>query len=162
MPESALIESEKITEDNSSSGELVELLAGGQIFAAQEKMLAMPQAVCPVAHYFGPGIYVREVQMKAGTLAIGHFQRFEHLNIVLQGAVAMFTDNGVEVVRAPFIFTGKPGKKAGYVIEDLVWQTIYATQETDIERLEDTLVDKSVSHSLPQSAVEALTQIIER
>lgn len=162
MPETALIESDKTTEDNSSSGELVAMLAKGDIFAAQERMLKMPQAECPVAHYFGPGIYVREVQAKAGTLAIGHHQRFEQLNILLKGTVAMFTEEGVQVISAPFIFTGKPGKKAGYIIEDMVWQTVYATQETDIQKLEEMLIDKNVTHSLPPESIAAINQFTEK
>ena len=32
----------------------------------EKEMLEMPQADCPVAHHFGPGIYIREVTLPAG------------------------------------------------------------------------------------------------
>lgn len=112
--------------------------------ASMEKtLLQMPQVECKVAHYFGPGIYIREVTIPAGTLAVGHMQKFEHLNILLKGSVAMIMDGEVKVVNAPLIFTGKPGRKFGYALEETVWQNIYATEETDVEKLEEMFVEKS-------------------
>lgn len=112
----------------------------------EAEMLSMLQAECPVVHHFGPGIYIREVTLPAGTLAIGHAQRFEHLNIMLTGAVAMIGDDGqIKVLSAPLIFTGKPGRKVGYVLETCVWQNVYATEERDVDKLEATYLDKSAT-----------------
>lgn len=112
----------------------------------EDAMLDMPQVECPVAHYFGPGVYVREVTIPAGTLAMGHEQRYEHLNIMIKGAVMLVNDDGVlQVMRAPMIFTGKPGRKFGFALEDTVWQNIYATDETDIDKLESTYLNKSLT-----------------
>lgn len=107
-------------------------------------MLGMPQAEAQVVHRFGPGIYIREVIIPAGILAVGHRQRFEHMNVMLKGRVTVFNDNGTttELV-APMVFVGKPGRKIGYVHEEMVWQNIYATTETDIEKLEATYLEKS-------------------
>lgn len=119
--------------------DLTTVLAG-----AEATMLEMPQAECPVLHRFGPGIYIREVCMPAGVIAIGHRQRCEHTNILLKGAVAIVNDDQtVSVLRAPLFFVGKPGKKVGYVIEDVVWQNVYATDERDIETLEAMFLEKS-------------------
>jgi len=106
-------------------------------------MLDLPQADCPIAHHFGPGIYIRELTMPAGIIAIGHMQKKDHLNVILTGKVAMIEDDNIRIVEAPMIFTGKPGRKIGYVIETCVWQNVYATDETDIDKLEDMFIDKS-------------------
>ncbi|WP_208630870.1 SET domain-containing protein-lysine N-methyltransferase [Ralstonia insidiosa] len=107
-------------------------------------MLSAPQVECSVVHHFGPSLYVREVHMPAGALAIGHYQRFEHLNVFLKGRVLMLkADGSTEELVAPMMFVGKPGRKAGYVLEDVIWQNIYATDETDIEKLEAHFLDKS-------------------
>jgi hypothetical protein len=37
----------------------------------------------------------------------------------------------------------KPGRKIAYIIETVVFQNIYSTSETDIEKLENMLVDNS-------------------
>ncbi len=111
---------------------------------AESAMLRLPQVECPVVHHFGPGVYIREVTIPAGTLALGHAQRFEHLNVMLKGRIAVTGDDGAlrELV-APLIFVGKPGRKAGYVLEDVVWLNVYATDERDIDVLEATYLDKS-------------------
>lgn len=109
----------------------------------EKEMLEMPQADCPVAHHFGPGIYIREVTLPAGIFAVGHAQRYEHLNIMLTGKVAIVDGDQVRVLEAPLIFTGKPGRKVGYVLETCVWQNVYATNETDIDALEAHYLDKS-------------------
>lgn len=127
----------------------------------EREMLEMPQVDAPVVHRFGPGIYIREVTLRAGTIAIGHAQRFEHTNMMLTGAVAMLdTDTAaVRVLRAPLFFVGKPGRKIGYVLEDTVWQNIYATEERDVDRLEAMFLDKSsgwAEHDAQARALEAV------
>lgn len=123
-----------------------------EIEQMEAQMLQMPQVDCPVVHHFGPGIYMREVTLKAGTLAIGHAQRFEHLNIVLTGSVAIVDGHEVKTIKAPLIYVGKPGRKVGYVLEDTVWLNVYSTNETDIEKLEETFLDKSETFQLHQQA----------
>lgn len=110
----------------------------------ESHMLKMPQAECPVIHTFGPGVYIRELRMKAGTLAIGHYQKTEHLNAFISGEVLMINDDGSKtLLKAPMLFTSKPGRKIGHVLKDMVWLNIYATTETDIEKLEDMFFEKS-------------------
>lgn len=107
-------------------------------------MRTMEQAECPVSHIYAPGLYVRKLSMKAGTVAIGHFQKFYHLNIFLKGKVLMVKDDGIkEIMTAPQIFTGKPGRKVGMILEDVEWLNIYPTSEQDVDTLEDTIFDKS-------------------
>lgn len=116
------------------------------------ELLKIPQADCPVIHRFSPGLYIRELFMQAGTLAIGHHQNFEHFNVMLKGKVMMFNDDGTKTeVVAPLAFTGKPGRKVGYIMEDVVWQNIYPTNETSIDILENTYLTKSDSFKLNQS-----------
>lgn len=119
-----------------------------KVDAVEVEMKKLPQAECPVVHRFGPGIYIRELFMPAGTFAIGHYQRFEHINILLKGSVTMLNDDGTTTdMAAPFIYVSPPGKKVGYVHEDMVWQNIYATNETDVENLEELFLDKTISDS---------------
>ena len=111
---------------------------------AEKKMLKLPQVECPVFHYFGPSIYIREVHIPAGTFAVGHKQKTEHLNIMIKGSILVLNDdNEVKKLEAPLISTGKPGRKIGLALSDVIWQNIYATNETDIETLENTYLDKS-------------------
>jgi hypothetical protein len=106
-------------------------------------MMSQPQVECPVIHHFGPGIYIREVTIPSGAMTIGHKQKLDHLNIMLTGKAAMIEDGKVKEMAAPQIFNAGPGRKVGYIIEDCTWLNVYSTDETDIEKLEDMLFDKS-------------------
>jgi hypothetical protein len=125
-------------------GEAMRSLTAQGIEHAEGTMLTQEQAYCPVLHHFGPGIYIREVSMGAGLFAIGHRQTQEHVNIMLKGRVLMLNEDGsTSELVAPLMFTGKPGRKIGYILEDVVWQNIYATEERDVEVLESMFLDKS-------------------
>jgi hypothetical protein len=50
--------------------------------------------------------------------------------------------NRTELV-APMTFMAKSGRKIAYIIETVVFQNIYSTSETDIQKLEDMIVDNS-------------------
>lgn len=108
-------------------------------------MLKVPQADCPVAHYFGPGVYLRQVTFPAGIFAIGHKQRFEQLNIFVQGRIAMFQQDGsIKEIAAPMIFNGPPGQKMGIILETVTWLNAYPNPDDcrDIDILEDRFLDK--------------------
>lgn len=123
-----------------------QIAKSSEVESLEAFMLDLPQAECPVIHHFGPGTYIREVNLPAGILAIGHAQRFEQLNIMLTGKVAILDTNGeVKELVAPLIFVGPPGRKVGYVIEPTVWLNVYATEERDIDKLEEMFLDKSDS-----------------
>lgn len=109
-------------------------------------MLEHDQMDCPVIHRFGPGVYIREITMPAGAFVVGAHHKEEHLNVMLKGRVTVLNENGTttELV-APMVFLGKPGKKVGYVHEEVVWQNIYATDETDVEALEARYVIKGTA-----------------
>lgn len=117
-----------------------------KIEALESHMLNLPQAECPVVHHFGPGVYIREVTLPAGTFAVGHAQRHEHLNIMLTGKVAILADDGTtKILQAPMIFTGRPGRKVGLILETCIWQNVYPNPNNlrDVDELENTWLDKS-------------------
>lgn len=105
-----------------------------------------PQTDCPVVHRFGPGIYIREAYYPKGALIVGHEHLHEHTNILLKGVIEVVdSDGNPQVLIAPHIFVAKPGRKVGLILEDVIWQNIYATTETDIEVLENTLFKQADS-----------------
>jgi len=115
-----------------------------KIALVEKEMLKHDQVDCPVIHRFGPGVYIREVSIPAGSTAIGHTQNFEHLNIFLKGRVSILEDNGeVKELTAPMIFVGQPGRKIGFIHEDVTWLNVYSTDITDIEKLESIYLTKS-------------------
>lgn len=106
-------------------------------------MLAEEQVHCPVQHHFGPGVYIREAFLPAGTYIMGHAHKHEHLNVMVKGKMAVIVNGEALIVEGPHVFTGQPGRKFAYIIEDTIFQNVYATEETDIDVIEDMFVDKS-------------------
>lgn len=132
-----------------------EVMNPAELEQLESHMLNLPQVECPVVHHFGPGIYIREVTLPAGTFAVGHAQRHEHLNIMLSGAVAVLGDDGeVNVLHAPLIFTGQPGRKVGVILETCIWQNVYPNpdDERNVDVLEAKWLDKSGTWQAHESA----------
>lgn len=114
-----------------------------------EKMLAMPQAEASVIHRFSPGLYIREVSLKAGSFIIGYIHKHDHFNIMLKGHLIMINEDGsITDFIAPQSYTAKPGRKVVYIVEDTVWQNIYPTDETDIDKIEEMFLDKGADAPL--------------
>jgi hypothetical protein len=115
-------------------------------------MLTQPQAPCNVRHRFALGLYIREVTILADTYAIGHHQKREHMNVMLTGSVTIIREDGShEYLVAPQSFVAPPGRKVGYIHEDMVWLNIYATEETDIDTLEAMFLEKSPTYQAQDS-----------
>lgn len=148
------IENSEITEPDSRS-KILDLIKCFDVKNLELEMLKADQVECGVVHRFSPGIYVREVSIPAGTFAIGHYQKKEHLNVFLKGKVIMFNEDGskTELV-APMIFTGQPGRKAGYIVEDVVWLNVYPTEETDVNTIESIYLDKSKGFNEAKKLIE--------
>jgi hypothetical protein len=103
-----------------------------------------PQIKCEEKHHFGPNIYIKEVTMPAGSLIIGKHHRMEHMCNMMSGRmIVVDSDGNRSELIAPMTFMAKPGRKVAYIIETVVFQNIYSTSETDIEKLENMLVDNS-------------------
>lgn len=107
-------------------------------------LLDVEQEDCPVYHHFHPGIYMREVHIKKGTFAIGHYQKTRHTTFFFKGKAKFILEDGsVELWEAPMMYVADPGRKIAYALEDMVWFNVYPTDERDIETLEATYLDKS-------------------
>ena len=116
------------------------------------KMLALPQVDCELFHKFQPGYYIREVHLPKGAIVVGHHQNCEHLNVFISGKVLMVNlDGSTSILEAPMTFVGKPGRKIGAILEDVVWQNVYPTCQTDIDLLEAQFLTKS-AYSLEHAA----------
>lgn len=131
----------------SAEGEQVqinhEIAVATSLDQIEAMMLAAPQIDCPVQHHFGPGLYMREAFLPAGTYIMGHAHKHESMNIMLKGKMAVIVDGEAKVIEGPCIFTAQPGRKLAYIIEDTVFLNAYATNETDVDALEEMVVEKS-------------------
>lgn len=127
--------------------------------AVEAMMLEQEQLKCPVQHYFGPGIYIREVFLPAGTYVMGHAHKKPTMNILLKGKMAVMVNGEARVIEGPYIFNSEPGRKLAYVMEDCVFQNLHATDETDLDKIEEIFIDKSDAWKNKQVEIENLKAI---
>lgn len=115
-----------------------------QMAVIVEHCKALAQVECPVTHRFAPGVYLREIFMPADTVVIGKVHKTRHFNILIQGACLIVHSDGTrEELRAPCTFVSDCNvQKVLYILEDMIWQTVHVTDETDLSKLEPLLINK--------------------
>lgn len=112
---------------------------------ALDKLIeALPQADLPLDHFFSDGIYMRVMTLEPSTLLTGKTHKHNHLAILLEGQVAVHSRQGTAVFEAPYIVNVLAGdKRAFFSVTKVKWATVHATEETDLELLEQTLVEEN-------------------
>jgi quercetin dioxygenase-like cupin family protein len=114
-----------------------------RIVDLERAMLEMPQVEVPTAHDFAPGLYIRTIEIPAGTVLTGHIHTTEHIFIVSKGDITIATEDGMRRVQAPFQMVCRPGlKRAGYAHTDVVCTNVHITPETDLAKLEALLIER--------------------
>lgn len=127
----------------------------------ESKLLHYPQVEVPLTHRFAPGVYLREVMMPAGSLIVGHEHKTRHFNIVLTGKATVMMDGVLREIEAPCTFVSEPGvRKVLYIHEDMRWQTVHPTEETDVPTLEKQLVVHSQSFRQHAKELEQMRQLL--
>jgi quercetin dioxygenase-like cupin family protein len=134
----------------------------GKILALEAVMMEMKehQVVFQVTHHFAPGVYMRELFIPKGTTLTGKIHKTEHLNILSQGDLTVWTEEGMKRLKASSVILSKPGiKRAGYAHEDSIWITVHPTDERDLEKLEELLIAKDFSEVTALSPAQIAAQI---
>ncbi|MDH4235620.1 MAG: hypothetical protein OEW25_01985 [Nitrospira sp.] len=104
----------------------------------------LPDPECPLTHTFAPGIYARTIFIPKGTLVVGKIHKHAHLNMLVEGAVVVATEDGSVVYQAPRLMTSKAGtKRVLYTYTNTRWTTFHVTEKTDPEEIEEDIIAKS-------------------
>lgn len=117
-----------------------------EIERKEAEMLRMPQAEYSMQHHFSPGIYWRQIHMKAGSIVLGHKHTTTHINTVLTGRATVLMNGELHDIQAPCVLVSQAGvRKVLFIHEDMEWATIHANpdNETNIDILEDRIRIKS-------------------
>jgi len=113
-----------------------------KVQALQAEVSKLPQYEPETKHYFHGGMYCREVFRHAGVLVVGAVHKKEHFYLIVSGTVAITTDNGVQEVTGPHLFSSKPGtKRAVYSVTDALCMTFHAIEAKTVEQAEAELVE---------------------
>lgn len=113
------------------------------------------------SHHFADGLYGRELFIPAGTVLTGKMHKGRHLNVLAKGDITVWTEQGMKRLQAPAVIVSEAGtKRVGYAHTDTVWITVHASEETDLARLEEQLIEPEPARRL--AATPALTTDGER
>lgn len=117
----------------------------------ESEMRELPQTDIPTDHTFGPGFYARTITIPAGATLVGKVHATEHIFILSRGELAVATEDGMQVLRAPFQQVCRPGlKRAGHAITECVVTNVHITELTDLCALEaELIVPEAISFDAP-------------
>jgi hypothetical protein len=126
----------------------------------QAEVSKLPQYKPETKHYFHGGMYCREVFRHADVLVVGAVHKKEHFYLIVSGTVAITTDDGVQEVTGPHLFSSKPGtKRAVYAVTDALCMTFHAIEAKSVEEAETELVEAELDNMYsPGNLVKNQTQ----
>ncbi len=127
------------------STDLSALSARAKIMEIQRQCQALPDEhrmdeSPPLKNWLAPGVYCREIHLPADSLVVGRIHRHDHMNIISQGSVTVYTEFGEEQLTAPASFISKAGtKRVVWTHEAAIWTTIHPNPDDEqvIEVLEN-------------------------
>ncbi len=97
----------------------------------------------PMKHTFADGIYVRQMDMKAGSMVVGAIHNHLHVWFLLAGYLAVATEKNIEEFVAPcYVLATPSAKRVIYAMEDSIFVNIHKNPKNikNIKKLEDEIV----------------------
>ena len=129
---------------------IAEVKPKSQLLDELEVALAqMPRVELPVTHRFTEGMYIREIKIPAGTMLTSMVHKTEHPFVISDGVIKVTSDNeGSVIYEAPYTGITKPNtRRALHALTDVVWTTFHVTDETDVEKIcEEILEPVNLDH----------------
>ena len=91
----------------------------------------------PLEHIFADGLYIRTLTVPPNTLTVTKIHAVNHAFFLQKGTMSIFTEDGVKKITAPYQGITKAGtKRIIYHHDEVVFTTVHATKEIDIEKIE--------------------------
>jgi hypothetical protein len=100
------------------------------------------QVEIPIEHFFSDGVYARHMTVQEDGIVVGKVHKHNHLAILLEGTVRVSSKYGTALYSAPYVINVNKGdKRAFYAVTKVKYITVHATEETDLDKLEQELVE---------------------
>lgn len=94
-----------------------------------------------VAHLFTGGIYCKRVVMAADEVIIQHKHTYSHLSILASGRVELVKGDTIYIIDGPAMLDIEANTNhAITALTDVVWYCIHATDCTDPDAVDGTLI----------------------
>lgn len=112
---------------------------------AEMMVAALPPADVPIVNVFTPGLYGRQVFIRAGVAIVTRIHKVRHQFVVSAGVIEVEDETGKrEILRAPHFGITEPGTQRKLIAyEDTVWTTFHPnpTDETDPDRIVELVTE---------------------
>ena len=94
-----------------------------------------------ITHHFGAGVYIKETEFAEGETVPMHEHVHTHQSVLCQVVARLEVDGEPRFIRGPCVLTIEAGHRHSVqAVTRIVWLCIHATDETDAERIDSTLV----------------------
>tara|TARA_R110002020_G_scaffold404485_1_gene614613 strand:- start:5217 stop:5687 length:471 start_codon:yes stop_codon:yes gene_type:complete len=114
-------------------------VADGKDIIGDGKKLVRHAEFAKITHDFADGIYIRKMNIKAGSVVMGAFWKYEHFWFLMTGSITIADKYGVEEYIAPCYVKSLPGaQRVVHANEDSIFMNIHKnpTNTTDVDELE--------------------------
>ena len=106
-------------------------------------LMTQPQVDVQTQHLVHAGMYARTIFVPAGTALTGAQTKLANVSIV-SGDITVTTDSGPQRLTGYHVLPADSGfKRAGFAHDDTWWTTLWPTEKTDIEAIEDEMTDEA-------------------
>ena len=96
-----------------------------------------------IKHNFSDGLYAKEMYLPKGYIAYSHSHAYSHLSILAKGRVIVRTDDYNKEYEAPACINIESNTYHQIEsLDDCVWFCIHATNEKDINKIDEVLIGK--------------------
>lgn len=94
-----------------------------------------------VAHEFGGGTYIKTTHIPAGCVLSQHQHDHDHLSVLVSGSVRLYVDGIARELSGFQVLTIEAGRiHAVESITDAIWLCVWASDCTDPERVDATIL----------------------
>ena len=145
MEESALvIDRQKKIQDLCSN---LLSIADGKDIIGDGKHLVTDAEFAKITHDFTDGIYIRRMDMHAGSMVIGAIWKHEHFCFLLEGNITVADKHGVQDYIAPCYVISLPGAQRVITAhEDSIFMNVHKnpTNTRDLEEIESYICSLNI------------------
>jgi quercetin dioxygenase-like cupin family protein len=94
-----------------------------------------------ILHHFSDGVYAKQMALPAGHFALSHRHKYSHLSILAAGVAIVEVDGTETIYAAPACIEVKAEAEHKITaLQDVVWYCIHATDEKDVNKVDQVLI----------------------
>ena len=118
-------------------------IADGVNVEGDGKHIVTESKIAPIKHTFADGVYIRQMDMKEGSIVVGAIHKHLHAWFLLTGHVTVTTEDTTEDYAAPCYVVSTPGvKRVILANEDSIFVNVHKNPSNtqNIDELEKEIV----------------------